>query len=182
MKYNIILFVFLACNTAQKAPNTASVTTAAKETPALTAMPDIIPAVFDAQGRLQLVQKEAAEWRKILNEQEYTVLREEGTERSFTGDLYDHHAKGIYTCRGCHLPLFDSKTKFESGTGWPSFYQSIDKAYVKENSDTSYGMTRIEVECARCGGHLGHVFDDGPRPTGLRYCINSVSLDFAAQQ
>ena len=121
------------------------------------------------------------EWKKRLNELEFHVLREEGTERAFSGDLWDNHENGTFICRGCGLTLFDSKTKFDSGTGWPSFYQPIKKGHVKENKDTSYGMVRTEVECARCGGHLGHVFNDGPAPTGLRYCINSVSLDLVKE-
>jgi peptide-methionine (R)-S-oxide reductase len=117
-------------------------------------------------------------WKKELNAVEYNVLREKGTERAFSGDLWDNHDKGVYICRACKLPLFDSDTKFESGTGWPSFYKPINKKNVVEISDMSHGMMRTEVVCGRCDGHLGHVFDDGPKPTGLRYCMNSVSMDF----
>lgn len=117
-------------------------------------------------------------WKSELNELEYYVLREAGTERAFTGDLWDHKADGIYVCRGCQLPLFDSNTKFKSGTGWPSYYEPINDTNVKEDTDYKIGYARTEVLCSRCGGHLGHVFEDGPKPTGLRYCINSVSLDF----
>ena len=118
------------------------------------------------------------QWKKELNAMEYNVLREKGTERAFSGDLWDNHENGVYICRACKLPLFNSDTKFESGTGWPSFYKPINKRNVTEISDVSHGMVRTEVVCGRCDGHLGHVFDDGPKPTGLRYCMNSVSLDF----
>ncbi len=122
--------------------------------------------------------KSEEEWKKELSPMEFNVLRQKGTERAFSGDLWDHHEKGVYTCRACQLPLFSSDTKFESGTGWPSFYQPIAKECLADYHDNTHGMTRMEVVCARCGGHLGHVFDDGPKPTGMRYCINSVSLDF----
>ncbi len=117
-------------------------------------------------------------WRAVLTPDEFHVLREAGTERAFTGDLWDHHAEGVYVCAGCGLPLFDSAAKFDSGTGWPSFFQPVASQRVGAKSDFAYGMKRTESVCARCGGHLGHVFDDGPQPTGLRYCMNSVSLDF----
>jgi peptide-methionine (R)-S-oxide reductase len=128
------------------------------------------------------IQKSMDDWRKELSPLEFTVLREKGTERAFTGDLWDHHEKGVYTCRGCQLPLFQSATKFDSGTGWPSFFKPISKTHVDVISDLSHGMNRTEVVCGRCGGHLGHVFDDGPKPTGLRYCMNSVSLDFVPEK
>ena len=119
-----------------------------------------------------------AEWKKRLSEVEYYVLREQGTERAFTGKYWDNKKKGTYVCAACELPLFSSETKFRSGTGWPSFYEPLKESNVGEEADNSYGMRRTEVHCARCGGHLGHIFPDGPKPTGLRYCINSVSLDF----
>ncbi len=122
-----------------------------------------------------------AEWKKILPPDSYTVLRQKGTERPYTGALLENKKQGTYVCGGCGLPLFSSKTKFESGTGWPSFYDTFSKANVLDLTDSDHGMTRTEVVCSRCGGHLGHVFDDGPAPTGLRYCINSVSLKFVAE-
>jgi len=117
-------------------------------------------------------------WKKKLTKEQYRVLRKKGTEPAFTGKFWNHQEKGIYKCAGCGTPLFSSEEKFDSGTGWPSFDQSIDEANVEEKSDTSQGMIRTEVLCSSCGGHLGHVFDDGPKSTGCRYCINSVSLDF----
>ena len=119
------------------------------------------------------------DWRKLLTPEQFAVLREEDTERPFTSPLNHEKRKGVFTCAGCDLPLFASKTKFDSGTGWPSFYAPIDGA-VRVRQDSSFGMVRDEVHCRRCGGHLGHVFNDGPKPTGLRYCMNGVSLKFVA--
>lgn len=118
------------------------------------------------------------EWQKVLSPQAYTVLRKHGTERPFTGEYNDFKEKGVFYCAGCGNPLFHSDTKYDSGSGWPAFFQPISEERVGTSSDKSFFMDRTEVHCANCGGHLGHVFSDGPKPTGLRYCINSVSLNF----
>ena len=128
--------------------------------------------------RADRITKADAEWKAQLTKEQYYVLREKGTERAFTGATWDEHREGVYSCAACELPLFASATKFESGTGWPSFYQPIAKDAVEELQDLAHGMVRTEVVCARCGGHLGHVFDDGPKPTGLRYCMNSAAMKF----
>lgn len=122
--------------------------------------------------------KNEEEWQGVLSPEQYRVLRQKGTERPFTGEYWNHHEEGAYKCAGCGEVLFTSGQKFDSGCGWPSFYDAFDKSKIAEHTDTSHGMRRIEVTCAKCGGHLGHVFPDGPKPTGLRYCINSVSIEF----
>jgi peptide-methionine (R)-S-oxide reductase len=124
------------------------------------------------------IVKTDKEWKKILTPEQYEVLRGEGTERACSGLYWDNHEKGVYVCAGCGLPLFVSDTKFDSKTGWPSFFTPIYPENVATREDKSWGMDRVEVHCPRCGGHLGHVFEDGPKPTGLRYCINSVSVRF----
>jgi peptide-methionine (R)-S-oxide reductase len=127
------------------------------------------------------VAKTDGEWHKLLGQDSFVVTRHEGTERPYSGKYNDNHADGIYRCICCETALFDSKTKFESGTGWPSFWKPISSANVREISDSSLALQRTAVECSRCDAHLGHVFDDGPDPTGLRYCMNSVSLSFVAR-
>lgn len=134
-----------------------------------------------AAVKVEKIEKTEAEWKEILDEKEYYILREAGTERAFTGDHWDDKSDGVYVCGACDLPLFDSKTKFKSGTGWPSYYEPIVDGHVGEKKDTQYGMVRTEVVCNRCDGHLGHVFNDGPKPTGQRYCINGNALDLVSR-
>jgi peptide-methionine (R)-S-oxide reductase len=143
-----------------------------------------VPAVSNMENKDSFtVQKSEAEWREQLGDAAYRVLREKGTERPFSSEYETMWDSGTYVCKGCGQELFHSNTKFDAGCGWPSFYQSIDKSRIKEVLDTSHGMTRTEVVCSRCGGHLGHVFNDGyGQPTGLRYCINGISLGFRKKE
>lgn len=138
--------------------------------------------VEQTAGSIEKVVKTEKEWKALLSPMQYHVIREKGTERAFTGEYWDNHKNGTYLCRACGLELFDSKTKYESGSGWPSFYKPIKKENVTEVLDNSYGMVRGEIVCSRCDGHLGHVFPDGPKPTGLRYCMNSASLMFVEEK
>jgi peptide-methionine (R)-S-oxide reductase len=124
------------------------------------------------------IDKTEADWKKELTPEQYRIMREKGTERAFTGAYVDNHDKGMYRCAACHEPLFDSDTKYDSGSGWPSFFKPLKADAVETEEDRTHGMRRTEVMCRKCGAHLGHVFEDGPKPTGLRYCINSASLDF----
>lgn len=135
-----------------------------------------------ASKRPDAVNLTEAEWKKVLTPVEFRILREAGTERAFTGDLWDNKRDGVYVCAGCGLPLYDSKTKFKSGTGWPSYWAPIGADMVAERVDGTLGMVRTELLCGRCGGHLGHVFPDGPPPTGMRHCINSFSMDFVPRK
>lgn len=173
MTYRLFVFILafagvMSCNQAQ---------------PGFEAREDKDAPILSLTGdTLSRVEKSEEEWKAALSSEAFQVLRKAGTERSFTGQYWDHKEKGVYTCGGCGAPLFDSSTKFKSGTGWPSFYEPIFVGNIVEKMDYKYGMKRVEVLCARCDGHLGHVFPDGPEPTGLRYCINSVSLGFEKKE
>ncbi|HEV3281236.1 MAG TPA: peptide-methionine (R)-S-oxide reductase MsrB [Acidimicrobiales bacterium] len=133
------------------------------------------PSGTETSGR---VERSDQEWREALSPERYSVLRQKGTEPAWSGELLHVDGEGTFRCAGCGAALFASGTKFESGSGWPSFYRALDEGAVEEHRDRSYGMKRTEITCARCGGHLGHVFPDGPAPTGQRYCVNSLSLEF----
>ena len=148
--------------------------------------PDTIMVYSVADGGFivtEKVNRTSAEWKKILTPEQFKILRKKGTERAFSGQYWDNHDHGTYRCAGCGQDLFSSETKFESGTGWPSYWEPVAEENIATEDDYSlFGTRRIEVLCSRCGGHLGHVFEDGPKPTGLRYCINSAALDFVKNE
>jgi peptide-methionine (R)-S-oxide reductase len=175
----IIPLVAIAAGAGDKpapAPKPAEAT--ATEKAPSTPKASVAPQAAQAPGTPEKLVKTDAEWRKQLTPEQFHVLREAGTERAFTGKLWNNHEAGTYRCAACGQPLFSSDTKFESGTGWPSFWQPLAPSSVELHEDNSWLMSRTEVVCSRCGGHLGHVFPDGPEPTGQRYCMNSAALTF----
>lgn len=173
----IVLIVFAglqACSQGQDTSGRAVPTALTGNEP----LPEDVVKELNSNVLQDTVVKSEEEWRQILTPEEFHVLREEGTERPFKNEYNNNKKRGIYSCAACDNPMFTSETKFDSGTGWPSFYAPISEERVKEVQDLALGMVRTEVECARCGSHIGHVFPDGPEPTGLRYCLNSVALNF----
>lgn len=185
MKYSIILIamgLLVGCKSnTQTTPATKTVIIQTEDTKAASNKLEA-NAEVQAASAIDKIEKSDAEWKSILDPKAYYVLREEGTERAFTSKLLKEKREGVFVCGACALPLFASDSKFDSGTGWPSFYEPIDATHIHEDTDYKIGYARTEVECNRCGGHLGHVFNDGPKPTGLRYCINGVALAFDPEQ
>ena len=183
MVLSAVILLLAGCGAASEPGRAAGHTTPESETPVM-----VNVRVFNEAGELvgpiemPKVVRTDAEWRKLLTPEQYQIARKSGTERAFCGTLLDNKKAGVYACVGCGLPLFSSSAKFHSGTGWPSFFQPIAAENIHEERDESYGMVRVEIRCARCDSHLGHVFEDGPRPTGLRYCLNSESLAFTDEK